>query len=414
MRILRIGSTHGSPLRYLDILNNKDIDHITWVTHENDLMVKKVFEKCQELEPNFSKKFTLVTFKMTVVANFWIRVLNFLASKKIKLPGFLEKFLILITNVVFYLTTSQIYRKVLTESKYDFVWSGNNDSDGVNYSVWALSIVSPINIVHSYQEHRCSYRVDEKVAICAAHHLILPSERNLQSFNTTYNVDLQYKTSFGNEDWRSQYLMNKISKIAAVNHHSSNEPSVIILARFATYGRNGSRRGSRINYVDVMEELASRGIHVHLNCLKIVDDIDTMNYQEGNPYDCLKDKYPTFIHIDSALDLNDFNSYGSLKGYTAGLLHNYVEDEDINAFSEMNVPNRLFEYLISDVPSVLKLSTLKDAEDLIKSMDFGILYQDYDELEEKLRNMNTTKAPLEKKMKYSFGSFVDIIMLSHS
>lgn len=410
MRILRIGSTHGSPTRYLDVLKNPEIEHITWLTHEDDIMVKRVFQVCNTLEDDFSNKFKLVTFKKNSLAGFWIRVLNFLANRRIKLPLTFDFLLILITNTIFYFTSCNVYRKALKENVFDFVWSGNNDSDGVNYAVWAVSLVSSIKIIHAYQEHRCSYRIDEKIALRAAHHLILPSKRNLLSFEATYNLDLERKTSFGNEDWRSLYLIENIENIPTIPQHLHCEPSLIILARFATYGSNSVRRGSRVNYVRVMEELASRGVHVHLNCLKIVEDLESMHFCKNNPYSDLKEKYPHYVHIDTALNLDDLSSYGILKSYTAGLLHNFVADEEINSFSEMNVPNRFFEYLICNVLPVVKKNTLKDAEDLINSIGFGVIYENYDELAYTLKDIEKTKVISSIKKRYSFLRFTKILV----
>jgi hypothetical protein len=229
---------------------------------------------------------------------------------------------------------------------------------------------------------------------------------------------LSEKIIYGNEDWRYSGLVDYVSKLDVTKKSViDGEPHVIILSRFATYqSKYDNRRGSRINYVGLIRELLINNVHVHLNAMHIVRSIEDRVCDNENPYFELREEFPKYFHIDSALDLEDWSSYIELKSYDAGILHNMVSGEAINLFSEMNVPNRLFEYLLCDIHPIVIRSGMLDAESLLGSLEYGIVANDYEEVARLLKNVivNPSGGSLiyKKAKKYNFKRFVSII--SHS
>ena len=68
-----------------------------------------------------------------------------------------------------------------------------------------------------------------------------------------------------------------------------------------------------------------------------------------------------------------------MKKFDAGILHNYVVGEQVSRFSQMNTPNRLFEYLVARVKPIVIKNTLRDVEDIINEIGFGVIADSYSE-----------------------------------
>jgi hypothetical protein len=416
MNILRYGSTHGSPTRYIDLLKREDVNKVVWVSHENDNMVKSVFDVCAEMESELIKKMKHVTFRIPYTIKFFNRLFIVISTKIPRFSRILGIFEILFF-IVLKMTNFSSIKSLINSEEIDFIWSGNNDSDGINILLWWLRVHLPkISIIHSYQEHRCKFRLDEKMAIKSATKLILPSKRNKESFEKIYNLNLSENVVYGNEDWRSKDLIEYVHEKHVIKKSElDKEPHVIILTRFATYtSETDLRRGSRINYLNLIETLVKLKIHVHLNCLKIVKTIGDQANEPNNPYFQLEKKYPTYFHIDKPINLKTTDGYLELKSYDAGILHNVVEGEKINLFSNMNVPNRLFEYLLSDVESIMLKGHMDDVEEFLRSLEFGVVENNYkdvaDKLYKKIGSRNQHTVDIERKLKYSFENFCSILI----
>jgi len=418
VNVIRFGSTHGSPSRYVDLLRDPNITKVLWIAREHDVMVEKVIEVCSDIEPTLIHKLEVFKFSPPVVVRYIGSIILRLAQN---FPKFSSTF-----SAVFGGVLSQVLKKTdfnhihqkINELDYDFTWSGNNDSDGINVLLWWFRLHCPdMPIVHSYQEHRCCYRLDEKMAIESADFLILPSERNMREFERLYSVDLSGRVAFANEDWRFTGLQEYVASLD-VNKLSEidGEPHVIILSRFAAYaGGIDRRRGSRINYIDIIRNFVEKGVHVHLNVLEIVKSIEEKICEKENPYFELAKEFPNHFHIDKALDLDDWGAYRELKSYDAGVLHNFVPGENVSLFSSMNVPNRLFEYVMCNVNPILLTGQMQDAEDLLKSLNFGIIERDYDSIASALvesvnSSLKAGTKVCENSNKYNFKRYVSVVL----
>jgi len=222
---------------------------------------------------------------------------------------------------------------------------------------------------------------------------------------------LKNKTMFADEDWRYSGLVNlimntKVDKLSSVD----KEPHIVILSGRVTYGVKDSRGNSRYNYIDLIKNLIQRHIHVHLHTKFIIENSDNKVCYINNPYFLIA-KESEYFHIDNSLDLeNDIaNSYSILKRYDAGIMHNYVEGEEINKFTKMNVPNRLFEYQMASVLPVVFKGTMLDVEDIIKETDFGIIVKDYDELKQIL--YENIKNNVEINIRTSVKTYSDFVSI---
>lgn len=103
-----------------------------------------------------------------------------------------------------------------------------------------------------------------------------------------------------------------------------------------------------------------------------------------------------------------------MKFIEAGILHSLVPSSitDLHEFQKINIPNRLYEYQIADVVPITPKQALPAVEKIIQQTDFGIIYGNYDDLTEKLKdlvkgNLNST---IQREKISDFGNFSDVFL----
>ena len=62
LKIIRIGSTHGSPGRYIDVAKSPNVASLTWIARRGDTMVSKIFEYGCKNSSDFREKFKVIYF----------------------------------------------------------------------------------------------------------------------------------------------------------------------------------------------------------------------------------------------------------------------------------------------------------------------------------------------------------------
>lgn len=132
--------------------------------------------------------------------------------------------------------------------------------------------------------------------------------------------------------------------------------------------------------------MIENGIIVHLHALKIVKNRDYLDSENmDNIYTRMQMSGRLFI--EKPLDLNSyFESYRILKRYDAGVLHadEMTGRDDVDEFEKINIPNRIYEYEISGVQPLVKKDLYDWVEKHIQEKSFGIIYDDYKDLKNKL------------------------------
>jgi hypothetical protein len=374
LNIIRIGSAHGSPGRYIDVATSPDIASVLWIAKRGDIMVENIFRYGESQSAEFRKKFKVIYFSESF---------RFKVIKKLTRLSNINNFIAKLSYYPLLLISRFMYLPEISSSLKDkdinFIWAGNNDSDSITQILLCYAHQFTAPLVFAYQEHRCSYRMDEAYSIKVCDILVLSSQRNLEFFSTLYDNSIINKSIIANEDWRSIQLIKKVNDYK-VNKLSSfdNIPRILILARFVTYGvKKNKRRGNRVNYLNIIEAILASGAIVHLNCLAIYECLDTKTYCKNNPYEQLKTLYPDTFFIDEAYDMEDIASYLDMKKFDAGILHNYVAGEKVSQFSKMNTPNRFFEYLVADIIPIVIKNTLLDVEEIINKINYGIVAESY-------------------------------------
>jgi len=409
LNIIRIGSSHGSPGRYIDVAKSPEVASVTWIARKGDRMVEDIFEYGYDNSCEFSKKFSVLYFEESLRFRVISRLvrwssLNSILARLAYYPLFLiSRFMYL----------SEISR-TLADTDVDFIWAGNNDSDGITQVLLCYSHQFNVPSIFAYQEHRCCYRMDEAVAFKLSNYLVFSSQRNLDFFTETYGSDIVKKSFVANEDWRSIALIEEVSRKDSVKLSSADKiPRILILARFVTYGsKENKRRGNRINYLTIIEEILASGAIVHLNCLRIYECLDSRRYTKNNPYENLRKRHPEKFFIDDPYDMENINSYLDMKKFDAGILHNYVVGEQVSRFSQMNTPNRFFEYLITGVKPIVIKNTLRDVENIIDEIGFGVVAESYSGAVSIIRlsiSSSSESIPLDIK-RFNFSNYFKMLL----
>ena len=128
----------------------------------------------------------------------------------------------------------------------------------------------------------------------------------------------------------------------------------------------------------------------------------------GTPYHDLNDKEENFTLVKGPLQLHSIDDYLQFKDFDYGILHNYEENEVVNNFNKINIPNRIFEYICMGIKPILIKDTLSEAEKLIYDLEFGIVLENYSHLfemhkeEDELTKVNNTY--------YTFENYISIIL----
>jgi hypothetical protein len=411
MQIYKIGSYHGAPNRYLNYLKENPNINLKWIHLNNDKMINelKLIAKSRNVSNIYFHELP------PLISKFLIFLQSIAIIKENRGIGGNGFFIFLFKMAIKLIPTKKIAQFFLesTESVY---FSGTNDVDGSLILVSWLKMKFPkIKITHSYIEHRCKYRIDEYLALTLSDKLIIPSIASINWLSKIYNIDLADKALIGNEDWRSKsdkdFILNaNIEKLSS----KDNRPHVVILTRIAEFDNSGNvRRGSRINYVSIIETLAKENICIHLKAMSIRDTSEGKSYIKDSPYHNLAKLYPDNVYIESPLDMNINSGYLELAKFDFGIIHNYVEGELINDFSKINIPNRVFEYFTAQVEPIVIHNTLVEVESIILQEGYGIIADSYQEAARKMheRIKNTSSKNTEKfKVTRTFESFMKIVI----
>jgi hypothetical protein len=408
LQIMRIGSAHGSPGRYIDVAKSPKVKSLTWIARRGDTMVSRIFEYGRKNSSDFREKFKVIYFDESLRFRIVTKLLR-LSERTGNLARLFYYPLFLISRFMY---LPEISKSLIAD--VDFIWAGNNDSDGITQILLCYSHqFDNVPSILSYQEHRCTYRIDEAFAFKASKYLVLPSQRNLNFFKDTYGRYIAKKAFIANEDWRPKELINKvyaepIQKLSSID----NIPRIIILARFVTYGKKKNyRRGNRVNYLEIIQELLDAGAIVHLNCLHIYESLESKNFSKNNPYHLIEKKYPEQFFIDKSYDMEEIDSYFQMKKFDAGILHNYVAGEEVSRFSQMNIPNRFFEYLVSGVKPIVIKNSLCDVEDAINDIGFGVIAESYTEAVAFLKDCvkSSERQDYSKSHRFHFSNYFKIL-----
>lgn len=411
MIINKIGTYHGAPYRYINFLKDNPEIELRWIHLNNDKMVEKLKEEVTKLGLCNVSFYSLSQTNTKILKQLQRYSLIFQ-----KLGIYQNSFGIYVLKIILKLVKlDKTTKKYFKEQNY-LNWSGHNDVDySLILTAWLKIKLPHLKITYSYKEHRCKFRIDEGLALSLVDKLIIPTSSSIDTLSKIYNANFANKSLIGDEDWRSKsiseyiYNNNDIEKLSL----RDNTPHVLFLTRFAEYGDNVERRGSRINFINIINIFAKNNIIVHLKAMCICENIGKECETTNTPYHILSQKYPKNIFIEDPIILNKDEDYLEISKYDFGIIHNYEEGEETSKFSKINIPNRVFEYMAANVQPIVLRNTLTEVENIILSEKFGIIVNSYEEASTEMHN-KINKNKINKKFKFSksFEAFINVLMES--
>jgi hypothetical protein len=377
MIINKIGTYHGAPYRYINLLKENSEIKLRWLHLSDDKMVEELKEEVARLGiPNID------FYQISQNRSKAIRQIQRLCLVLQRI-GYLQnkRGEFLIRGLLKLLSLDRITREFF-ENNDNFNWSGHNDVDNsLVLTAWIKIKIPHLKITYSYKEHRCKYRLDESLALTLADKLIIPTNSSVEILSEIYNSEFSSKTLLGDEDWRSQSITNFIKESNNSQKLSLNDkvPHVIFLTRYAEYGESVERRGSRINFLNIIEVFAINKVKVHLKAMCICENVGKECRTKKTPYHELSEKYPDYVNIEDPIKLNINEDYLELSKFDFGIIHNYNEGEETSVFSKINIPNRVFEYMAANVQPIVLRNTLNEVERIIETEGYGVIVDTYHE-----------------------------------
>lgn len=397
MKILRIGSFHGAPYRYVNLFMDNPDNQYTWIYLNGDNSVENLISIVDETN-------TINNVIFIKIENFLFLKLNQIVSINLhpkigKIFFFIYKILFKLLIKLVFLPKSVGFRMINS----DFIWVGNNDLD---YCLGLASLLKykypKLQFSLSYQEHRSRFRLDEKLALHLVDKLIIPSSGSLNKLEQVYNNNYEIKTKIANEDWRSDCLRYNYKKTKNIT------PKILIISNFAEYGEKSDRRGSRVNYLNIIKSLIKQGAEVDLYVNKICQSFGYPDENSNTPYHLLSNENQNFKLIKGSLKLNFKSDYIKFYNYDYGVLHNFSPGEKINNFNEINIPNRMYEYINMGIKPIVIKNTLLEAEKIVKQLKFGVILENYHDLMSIHENENNSINIIKHDL--TFENFIKICL----
>jgi hypothetical protein len=395
MIITRLGGLDVAQSRFADLISREEFSKINIIVTpgENSDELQKIVK-----EENLISKVEIVHWQYN-------KYLAFLTTKF----TFFEYNVFSLTKYTFAdkILNFKHILKFVTEA--DVIWIGDNDYDRSNEYVNLIKKFAPNKkIIRSYKETRFFKKKSEELALQNADWLIFPNTGYIEFFKNLYGFDLKSKASFVDLDLRYSKLIDKIY-LQNVTKFSEldNKLHICILTGVAIWNKNETRAASRYYYLDLINELYENGFVVHLHTGSIVKDRNffrtLLKIRSGsdNPYEKLAKEGK--LIIEKKLHLNIWSSdYLILKKYDGGILHTDIASNrnDVKIFQDINIPNRIYEYYIAQVPPIIKKGSAKEIENLIKQTKLGFIYEDYKDLK-----LNLKKAKPIPKYNKSYADF---------
>ncbi|MCR4660962.1 MAG: hypothetical protein K5765_03045 [Clostridia bacterium] len=323
MNLLKIGMLNTPENRWKDSLSI--FDNVT---------VLRVFEEKEVEGINVvSIKFKKLQWLVKVILN---------RTKKIRFLNFISVLLILVLRMLCYKKI-----KIIKTIEYDEIHVSYNDFDesSLLFMLFKPYLKKDVRITRAYKEMRNNYDYLEKCSFLYADRIVFTTEDSKLFIENKYGNIFQNKDVVCglDEDYRLSSIINNVTYAKKISDEDKKIHAVILAGRVLSNPFD-KRSGSRLYYIDLIQELLSYGVVVHLQAKKITD------YNGKNPYYDLEKSNDNFI-IEHDIDFSSdaLKSYNTLSKYDVGILHAHHNNKSSYEFDRINIPNRYYEYEISHV-----------------------------------------------------------------
>ncbi|WP_372590331.1 hypothetical protein QO062_09650 [Fervidobacterium pennivorans subsp. carthaginiensis] len=408
IKVLRVGGLNVGSLRFLDFLSSDSVEELTLVDYEAK---SKLFQEIVEGAKFFNKEKLLDKLKIVKLPDNKTGLQRYVRGASIRI---ISRILLPRRVLTPFFPELEKINQIIKEKRFDVVWVGDNYFDLSNLMFYYIHRTLKKNLalptIRSYKESKYKRNSLERYMLSNCERYIFPHQEYLKFFGTLYNIHLEGLSDFADLDWRYSELVSwvknlQVRKLSA----EDNRVHVCILTGIACSVPSGHPDAPRYFYVPLIEQLVKRGIYVHLHALRILP-----SPKGENVYETLSKK-TAFFKIEKPLRLVAGSAdYEILRRYDAGLLHMDVPNEakKLHEFQKINVPNRLYELQMADVVPIIKKGTLPATERIITETNFGIIYENYDDLSDQLNELLKGNLPsrIQREKVKDFSDFTSVFL----
>ncbi len=267
---------------------------------------------------------------------------------------------------------------------YTHILSSYCDYDASDISTLMIkqNLKNNIKLLRAYKETRPTFNYYERECFRVSDVLAFNSEENQDFFVKKYGNSIfegkQIVTGWDENVLNSNFV-NEIKYLEKYSDRDKKKHAVILAGRVLSSPKQ-ARSGARLYYIDLIKDLISAGIVVHLHTNKIMPDEHNINrYKE------LENTSSGMFIIEPPLDMrNNFSEACSfLSQYDFGILHNFTDGSSVSVFDKINIPHRFYEYEAAHVIPILREGTTIVLEQMFKENKCGFIYKSFEDLQVK-------------------------------
>lgn len=289
--------------------------------------------------------------------------------------------------------------RLIREHQVDVVYSLLNAHDGSTEATIELldhGIKAPI--IRHYKEHPCIPTHEERRVLLETDAQIYINDESREYFRTTYGIAVSAAHVMDGDLISSAFMANSVSLKLRL---TDGEPHVLIAGGISVIG-------DRLDMREFCCEMARRGIHTHVygyprgvnqSGMPIVPHLDTLLEYQAIAAST------AYVHLHEYISPTQFAEMWSR--YDAGMMHARVPSAHEEAqFQRLNFGHRYSAYLAAGLPLLVQQGGQDAMERLVRTERLGLVFRDYDEVSERLRNEQwlaemTSQVTLNRK-RFSF------------
>jgi hypothetical protein len=275
--------------------------------------------------------------------------------------------------------------------------SSYNDYDRSDHlTVLAFPFLPKKPLVRSVKETRNKFRYPELFCLENSTIQVFNSSHHRNFFETKYSRKFINSIIDIDEDYRPSSYFKNFTPTKKLSD-SDDKIHIVILSGRVFSDPSNIRSGARQYYIDLIKECVNLGYHVDLYTAEIIKDIN--NIDQYHEIEKISNKK---FRIMGKLNFRDepLKSYSTLSKYDFGILHNYIKGSDVSIFDNVNIPNRIYEYLISGVVPIVPKNHSIAIEELFKLYNVGYVYENLKELKNvSIKEKDVFKPTFEEYLK---------------
>ena len=291
--------------------------------------------------------------------------------------------------------------RVAAEHEIQVIYSLLNAHDGsTEITIEILESSIDIPIVRHYKEHPCTPTFEERQVLLETAAQIYINDESYTFFRDVYGCNASTAHIMDADMIAERYMGDQVtSKLS----QRDGAPHLLVAGGL-------SAQNDRLDVRELCIEMNRRHVHVHLYGYMVGRNADSSPIFNDSGtrqiYERMAEDYQ-YVHLHGYIKPSSFSSVWSQ--YDAGFMHARVAPGSKEArFEQMNLPYRYTAYLAAGLPLVVFGKGQDAMERVVRQNGIGLVFSDYDDLAERLRDVKTlgdlSTSVMDCKRLYTFES----------